>query len=66
MADFTTDQQRQLLGQPIAPEHLLDAVHQAWQAEGPPVGLQAGSCWDLVDHSDLIEAEQELPLRWAI
>jgi hypothetical protein len=62
MADFTTDQQRQLLGQPIAPEHLLDAVHQAWQAEGQP----AGSCWDLIDHSDLIEAEQELPLRWAI
>jgi hypothetical protein len=28
--------------------------------------INNGSCWDLVDHSDLMEAEQELPLRWAI
>ena len=43
-------------------EDMFGAVRQAWKAER----LQADFCWDLIDHSDLIEAEQELPLRWAI
>ncbi len=59
----------------LAPDHQLLATISAWEEEvatgrwvepTPVERLFSSSWWDLIDPSELDEAEQELPLRWAV